>query len=108
MVKGVILKTDFTMEEMSDISLEALQGAVGGYVTLVRAIVRGTNHVVDVWCADDAYGMPVNLGAIFMFNQHLIGDVVITGMADDEGNTRPITAPVLKHLRSFYKTTEVR
>lgn len=108
MVKGVILKTDFTMEEMSDISLEALQGAVGGYVTLVRGIVRDSNHVVDVWCADDAYGMPVNLGAIFLFNRHLIGDVAITGMADEEGNTRPIPAPVLKHLYSFYKPKAVR
>jgi hypothetical protein len=88
---GIILSPEIEgWKPLVSIELEALQAAVGGYVTAVE-IPHGT-----LWCVDEA---PVGTGAnmyAYLFPTvvttvgMLFGTIVLTGGADDEGNTKPL------------------
>jgi len=71
-------------EPLAEITLEALQEAVGGYVTVVN-IPHGT-----LWAIDEAMGQSVNIYALLLFGQVLFGNVVVTGGVDEEGNTKAL------------------
>jgi len=86
-LKGVIVRADGMWMPMYDIGLEALQKAVDGYIDVVAA------RDYTIFVNDDGIGrqMPINMGLIRLFGQMLVGDSVITGGVDAEGNTLPIT-----------------
>lgn len=60
------------------LTLEQLQEAVGGYIEGVP----GTNH--RAWCNEDGrlQGLKVNTAASLMFNQVLVGDVLVLEEGD--------------------------
>ena len=75
-------------------SLETLQGAVGGYV---QAIDLGDQ--VTMWCNEEGKmtGLPHNpFGQAFWEKtygrtDYIVGDIVLTGGADNEGETIGLT-----------------
>lgn len=81
--KGIILPADCTgWVPLPEITLEALQGAVGGYVTTV------TIPHATLWAIDEAHGHVMNIYTALMFRQSLFGNVVITGGVDNDGETK--------------------
>jgi len=94
---GVIIKTDGTMAEVSlggsvEAELDALQTAVGGYVQAVDM------HGVTMWLNEEGKltGLPVNDTATVMWvgqygpSDIIVGDVVITGPTDEDGDTTSV------------------
>lgn len=95
--KAVIISTDGSATvaefELGE-SYKMLSNAVGGYIECVRL-----SATTDLWCNENgiAEGLPLNLkgSAIYLetFNagNPILGNIVITGGADDEGETLGLT-----------------
>ncbi len=76
-------------------ALETLQDAVGGYVQAIDL----DNNQMTMWCNEEGkmIGLPHNpFGQMFwekMYDRtdYIVGDIVLTGGADDEGETIGLT-----------------
>jgi hypothetical protein len=92
-------------------TLSHLQGAVGGYVTVVNL-----SSDLDMWLHDEGLliGQPVNpvataiAAAHGMTHQDYVGPAVFTGGADNEGNTLPLTQEQTTTLLTFARRTRDR
>lgn len=89
--QGMILTPEIEgWKPLPVITLEALQDAVGGYVTAIT-VPYGT-----LWCIDEAPWSTIANMYVFLFptviKDHgmLFGTMVFTGESDDNGNTRPL------------------
>lgn len=101
------VRIDGTTEVM-DISgneIGALQVAVGGYVERV-----GSQHGVNLWMDEEGKlkSYRVNKFATTLYGRSVIvGDVVITGLDDEEGETLSLTDEQvdiwIKKVKKYYK-----
>jgi hypothetical protein len=92
MEKVLSITTDNTVEikEVDSIEYETLYEAVNGLVELVSI-----NDDIDMWLNEEGklIGLEPNVLATLLFNKAfnekdvIMGNIVITGGADDEGNT---------------------
>jgi hypothetical protein len=92
MEKVVSITTDNTVEikEVESIEYETLYEAVNGLVELVSI-----NEDIDMWLNEEGklIGLEPNVLATLLFNKAfsqkdvIMGNIIITGGADDEGNT---------------------
>jgi len=96
MKKAVKITTrgQITIFDLGLNELEQLQQAVGGYVQAVNL-----NDDVTLWCNEEGkiHGLPHNAMAQRLWDRtfgadtdHIVGDVVLTGLADD-GETTGLT-----------------
>jgi hypothetical protein len=92
MEKVLSITTDNTVEikEVDSIEYETLYEAVNGLVELVSI-----NDDIDMWLNEEGklIGLEPNILATLLFNKAfptkdiIMGNIIITGGADDEGNT---------------------
>jgi hypothetical protein len=92
MEKVLTITTDNAVEvrEVPSVEYETLYEAVNGLVELVTI-----NEDIDMWLNEDGKvnGLEPNVLATLLFNKVfpnkdiIMGDIIITGGADDEGNT---------------------
>jgi hypothetical protein len=100
---------DFPINEQYPI----LKDAVGGFIECVAINIDGTR--MDMWVNEEGllHRLPYNSMATFLADNSargiamtpIVGDVIVTGPVDDEGDTLPLTldqANLLKRaLRAF-------
>lgn len=88
--KALVVKTDGTVETV-DTTLDALQGAVGGWVQAVD--LSGS---LTLWVNEEGkmIGLPHNPYAQRLWDDaygkgtdYIVGNAVLTGGADEDGNT---------------------
>lgn len=91
MTRALKLDTDGRATRVEISSLEDLQAAVGGLVQVVDTTIEG--HPVDIWLNEEGklLGLRYNLVATYLWRpyrglDHIVGDVVLTGGPDREGN----------------------
>jgi hypothetical protein len=86
--KALVINTDGTVAVI-DPTLDALQGAVGGWVQAVDL-----TDTLTLWVNEEGkmVGMPHNPYAQLLWNEaygentdYIVGNAVVTGGADDEG-----------------------
>lgn len=93
-MKAVILKTNgdnAVVEFSNETAYAVLSGAVGGLIQMVELPA----HDVTLWVNEEGKldGLPVNAKATALWVENyghtdiIVGDVIITGGADDEGYT---------------------
>ncbi len=98
MKTAIQIKTDGTVTvlDMTADSLQTLQTAVGGWVQAIDLTADMT-----MWCNEEGklVGLPHNPYAQHMWDKafgaqtdYIVGDIVLTGGADDEGMTLGLTA----------------
>ena len=88
MIHAVIVRTDGTMSTIDHSpTLTELQAAVGGYIAPIYGPEEITGYVNDEGLL---IGLPLNLIASALTGGALVGDAVITGPLNDEGDTTPL------------------
>lgn len=103
MIHAAIIRTDGTASFIENHpTLKDLQEGVGGLVACVA-----TKHA-DVWVDDEGLlvGKELNLVASAIGGQTLVGDAVITGPVDGEGNTTPIMERLVELIRRDFIVAE--
>lgn len=104
MVKAITITTDniVTCFDMSTNSLELLQKAVGGYVQAIDL-----DDTLTLWCNEEGkmMNLPHNEKAQILWDNvfgsgtdYIVGDVVLTGGADDEGEIIGLTDEQINNL----------
>jgi hypothetical protein len=97
-MKAVVIRTDNSkqvVEFTNDTSYKTLSEAVGGYIECVYL----HNRNLDLWLNEEGKitGLPVNPKAtglwmeMYGLTDMIVGDVIITGTADEEGYTTGLT-----------------
>lgn len=86
MTKALIIKTDGEIQYVNIAGtshLEALQSIVGGWIDCVRS----ENHPVVGYVNDEGLllGLPINPVATAFFGRILVGDAVLFGAHDEDG-----------------------
>lgn len=103
MIHAAIIRTDGTASFIEHHpTLSDLQAGVGGL------IARVASKHADVWVDDEGLlvGKPINLVASAIGGQSLVGDAVLTGPVDGEGNTTPIIERLVELIRRDFIVTE--
>ena len=113
MKKALAITTlgEATIIDINDDSLEKLQKAVGGYVQAVDLC-----EDVTMWCNEEGkmMSLPHNpFGQAFWETafpvsefgrtDYIVGDIVLTGGADDEGDTLGLTSEEIDELLKSVK-----
>lgn len=113
MKKALAITTlgETTIIDLADGSLEKLQNAVGGYVQAVDL-----SEGVTMWCNEEGkmMNLPHNpFGQTFWEiafpvsefgrTDYIVGDIVITGGVDDEGDTLGLTSEEIDELMKSVK-----
>ena len=104
MSKVIVVKVDGTVMATKLESLKELQGAVGGWIELIRCGSLGSGFINE---EGKLKGLPINLLATLIWHKtsptmkgdFLVGDVVFCGNEDQHGNTKDIK----KEFESFIK-----
>lgn len=127
MKKALVITTlgKTTVIDLSTKSLEQLQEAVGGHNQFGQA-VGGLVQAIDLdadltmWCNEEGklYGLPHNPFGQALWEQvygrtdYIVGDIVLTGGADDEGETIGLTdeqvAEIMKTVMSVLEFISAR
>jgi hypothetical protein len=90
--------------------LELAQKTVGGWIQLVRLGDRGDLYLNEEGKLD---GLPQNPTATALYseeyglNDFIVGDVIITGGADNEGNTVGLSNEQLEKLFDYNRQIEM-
>lgn len=104
-MKALVIRTDNSKEVVeftNETSYKTLSGAVGGYIECVYL----HNRNLDLWINEEGkiIGLPVNPTAtgfwmeMYGLTDMIMGDVIITGTADDEGYTTGLTDEEVNQL----------
>lgn len=109
MKKAIVITTlgEVTIIDLTEGSLEKLQKAVGGYVQGINL-----SEGVTMWCNENGKMMrlPHNpFGQAFWETAHghtdyIVGDIVLTGSADDEGDMLGFTIEEIDEIVKVIKT----
>ena len=106
--KAVVINTDgekSVVEFEFANSYKTLSNAVGGYIECVG--LEGA----DMWCNENgiAEGLPLNMVASAIYSEAfgvsnpILGNVIITGGADEEGETLGLTDEQVAHWLAYNK-----
>ena len=110
MKKFAVIKVDGSME-FHDVAPEKeydfLSGAVGGWIQSVS--LRKELEGFDLYCNEEGKlnGLPVNWTATYIWEMSygqtdvIVGDVVLTGGADDEGETLGLSQEQMDKITAF-------
>ena len=104
MVKAITITTDNTVTcfDMDKNSLELLQKAVGGYVQAINL-----DDTLTLWCNEEGkmMNLPHNEKAQILWDNvfgsgtdYIVGNIVLTGGADDEGEIIGLTDEQINNL----------
>lgn len=108
MTTALVLKATGEVETIEDVTLTALQSAVGGWVQAIDLELQPTT--VTMWLNEEGKltGLPHNTTAqklwdkaFWVGSDFVVGDVVITGTAGDEGETLPLGDDMAKRIREI-------
>jgi hypothetical protein len=113
-MKALIIKTDGTKEVALFTEgnfLNLAQATVGGWIQLVRLNNKG----IDLYLNEEGKldGLPQNPIATALWSEdygltdYIVGNVIITGGADHEGNTVGLTDGQLKTLMDYSRQIEM-
>lgn len=102
MTKFAVLKVDGTLsfEEVdAEKEYDFLSGTVGGYIQAVPLSYDETIGDLTLWCNEEGKldGLPFNQAATMLWElfygktDYMVGDVVLSGGTDEEGNTISIS-----------------
>jgi hypothetical protein len=103
-MEALRITTTGEIYELEDISLESLQEGVGGWVQALAL------DGLTMWCNEEGklIGLTHNPYAQELWDfvygvktDYLVGDVVITGGTDEEGNTIPLTRSEADDIKDF-------
>lgn len=104
-MKALVITAEGEFKELDGISLEALQSAVGGWV---QAIDLEAN--LTMWLNEEGklIGLPHNTTAQKLWDKtfwtgsdFIVGDVVLTGGTDEEGQTLPLPLNTAQRIREL-------
>ena len=107
MAKALIVRTDLTHEvvefEVGN-SYNLIREAVGGWIECAHIAPYG----VDVWLNEEGklHGLPYNLIGTRLWvtaygnTDAIVGDIIITGGADEEGETLGLTDEQLNDIKT--------
>jgi hypothetical protein len=104
-MKGLVITAEGELKELDRISLEALQSAVGGWV---QAIDLEEN--LTMWLNEEGklIGLPHNTTAqklwdkaFWVGSDFVVGDVVLTGGTDEEGQTLALPLDTAQRIREL-------
>jgi hypothetical protein len=102
MAKALVITTAGTHEVIEDISLETLQAKVGGWVQAIDL-----DEVVTLWVNEEGKlnRLPVNSFATALWSvvfgegtDIIVGDIVLTGGTDEEGETLGLEEDFIEEL----------
>jgi hypothetical protein len=84
-------------EPVYDIHWKKIQDMVGGYMRTFTIVAFDD---ADAFVSDNGLieGLPFNLGGIALWARPLAGKILVTGLADNEGNTMPITQAMMRRI----------
>ena len=113
MEKAVIIKTGGSKEVVEfteETFLKLAQGTVGGWIQLVRLHSKG----IDLYLNEEGKmdGLEQNFIATALwsedygFTDYIVGNVIITGGANSEGNTVGLTDGQVKALMEYDRRVE--
>jgi hypothetical protein len=99
MIQGMVISEDGSIISTENINLAALQGAVGGYVQAIVVKAQGDRATFWMNFEGKMKGYSANVIATriaraysaLLPGDYIAGTCVVTGDADDEGNTLPIS-----------------
>lgn len=102
-MKALKISTTGEETELEDTDLKTLQDGVGGYIEAIHL------DSITMWVNEDgiALKLPLNPRAQELWERavpgwphhgHLVGDVVLTGATDEEGEIIPLTRELMKRL----------
>lgn len=102
MKKFAVLKVDGTLEYRevsSEGEYDFLSGVVGGWIQAVPLSYDENLGDLVLWCNEEGKlnGLPVNVAATALWELFygrtdvIVGDVVLSGGSDDEGETLPLS-----------------
>lgn len=103
-MEALRITTTGEIYELEDISLESLQEGVGGWVQALAL------DGLTMWCNEEGklIGLTHNPYAQELWDfvygvktDYLVGDVVITGGTDEEGDTIPLTRSEADDIKDF-------
>lgn len=110
MRKALVVGTDHSLEvvdlgETSEETSKALNTAVGGWYQAVDI-----NPTLTLWCNEEGkiHGLPINTIATKVFQARfgaydvIMGNVIFTGGADEEGETVGLTEDQMKQLEFMF------
>lgn len=102
-VKGVLLKTDGTRQDVTVSGWKDIVGHLGcDYMTVVPTPSQGVSAYVD----DEGLlkeGTPVNIWSMWFagwagYNAPLVGNILLTGPTDDEGADTDLPADIIDQI----------
>lgn len=107
MAKALVVTTDGQFEVIDEISLKTLQAKVGGWVQAVDL-----TETLTLWANEEGklVGLPVNGFATELWESRfgvgtdiIVGDIVLTGGTDDEGETLSLTETQVEALVALFR-----
>jgi len=107
MSKSVVVKSNGTIEYKTLDDLKSLQETVGGYIEAIYCENIGSGYVNETGKLDN---LPINLLATYIWaisnkwdklHDVLCGDVIFTGIVDEEGNTTDISDEFIKLIMNI-------
>jgi hypothetical protein len=107
MAKALVVTTDGQFEVIDEISLKTLQAKVGGWVQAVDL-----TETLTLWANEEGklVGLPVNGFATELWESRfgagtdiIVGDIVLTGGTDDEGETLSLTDNQVEALVALFR-----
>lgn len=108
-VKGVVIFTNGTYEEREFKQLKDLQDGVGGWIEAVRLYDNKGNSYATAYVDDEGVlkRKPMNhMGGALSFllgnNPVLAGDMIIVGIADDDGWDTDINPTLLAFIKQIF------
>ena len=106
MSNAIIIRADGTKEMTDNYALADLQKAVGG---LIECVSLTKKENMDMWVNEEGklLGLPQNPIATSLYvDEHgtrdvMVGDVIVTGGSDDEGETLPLTQTQIDLIMNY-------
>jgi hypothetical protein len=96
---------EMSVIDIADNELSTLQGKVGGWVQAVDL-----NDTLTLWCNEEGKleGLPVNRygtelwESVYGKTDIIVGDIVLTGGADDDGETLGLSDTKIEAIKSLF------
>jgi hypothetical protein len=94
---GILIHETGEWEPVYDIHWKKIQQMVGGYMQIFTIVAFDD---ADAFVSDSGLieGLPINIGGIMLWGRPLAGKILVTGLADNEGNTTPITPAMMRRI----------
>ena len=94
---GILIHENGEWEPVYDLHWKQIQEMVGGYYKMFTVVAFDD---ADTFVSDCGLieGLPINMGGMMLWGRTLAGKILVTGLADEEGNTMPITQAMMRKI----------